>query len=79
MNKPQSLEVMVVWPFYTTLMCIGKRMSEKLNLPLLASIPLHMDVCTRGDFGAPIIVSDPFHQVSNIYKNLCLKLEKEIA
>jgi ATP-binding protein involved in chromosome partitioning len=54
-------------------------MSEKLNLPLLASIPLHMDVCTRGDFGAPIIVSDPFHQVSNIYKNLCLKLEKEIA
>jgi ATP-binding protein involved in chromosome partitioning len=33
--------------------------AEKLNVPLLAEIPLHIDIRLAADGGAPIVVSKP--------------------
>ena len=33
--------------------------AEKLGLPLLAEIPLHLDIRMAADGGAPIVVSKP--------------------
>ena len=48
-----------------------KEEAEKLGVPLLAEIPLHLDIRTAADGGAPIVVSKPesqqaqgFHKVA---------------
>ncbi len=33
--------------------------AEKLGVPLLAEVPLHLDIRTAGDSGAPVVVSHP--------------------
>ncbi len=36
-----------------------KAEAEKLSVPLLAEIPLHLDIRVAADGGAPIVVSKP--------------------
>ena len=33
--------------------------AEKLGVPLLAEIPLHLDIRVAGDGGAPVVVTNP--------------------
>ena len=40
-------------------MVVSKLRPKKLSVPLLAEIPLHLDIRVAADGGAPIVVSKP--------------------
>ena len=40
-------------------MVVSKLRTKKLSVPLLAEIPLHLDIRVAADGGAPIVVSKP--------------------
>lgn len=43
--------------------------AEKLGIPLLAEIPLHLDVRKSGDGGAPVVVSKPDGAVARAFRD----------
>ena len=47
--------------------------AEKLGIPFLGGIPLHMDVRATSDSGQPIVVSDPESRHAQIYVELAGK------
>ena len=48
--------------------------AEKLNVPLLAEIPLHLDIRMAADGGAPIVVSAPDSSLARAFRDLARKL-----
>lgn len=59
--------------------------AERLGVPFLGEIPLHMDIRTNSDGGTPITVSDPQSDHAKIYKEIAvavldrLKTEQGLA
>ena len=52
--------------------------SEKLGVPFLGEIPLHMDIRAKSDAGQPIVVSDPDSDHAKIYKAIATKVWDEM-
>ncbi|WP_022705533.1 Mrp/NBP35 family ATP-binding protein [Pseudorhodobacter ferrugineus] len=50
------------------------REAEKLGVPLLAEIPLHLDIRTAADGGAPIVVSKPNSSQAQAFRTLARDL-----
>ncbi|WP_050523117.1 Mrp/NBP35 family ATP-binding protein [Pseudorhodobacter wandonensis] len=48
--------------------------AKKLGVPLLAEIPLHLDIRTAADGGAPIVVSKPNSSQAQAFRNLARDL-----
>ena len=48
--------------------------AEKLGVPLLAEIPLHLDIRTAADGGAPIVVSKPDSPQAQAFRQVARKL-----
>ncbi len=48
--------------------------AEKLGVPLLAEIPLHLDIRSASDSGAPIVVSKPNSPQAGAFRALAKKL-----
>ena len=48
--------------------------AEKLGVPLLAEVPLHLDIRLAADGGAPIVVSDPDAAHTAAFRNLAKTL-----
>lgn len=48
--------------------------AEKLGVPLLAEIPLHLDIRTTSDAGAPIVVSKPDSPQAEAFRSLARDL-----
>ncbi|MCP5086840.1 MAG: iron-sulfur cluster carrier protein ApbC [Rhodobacteraceae bacterium] len=44
--------------------------AQKLNVPLLAEIPLHLDVRTAADGGAPVVISKPDSKHAQVFRDL---------
>jgi ATP-binding protein involved in chromosome partitioning len=53
------------------------REAEKLGVPLLAEIPLHLDIRTAADGGAPIVVSKPQSSQAKAFRDLAKRLIAE--
>ncbi|NBR89567.1 MAG: iron-sulfur cluster carrier protein ApbC [Rhodobacteraceae bacterium] len=53
------------------------REAEKLGVPLLAEIPLHLDIRTAADGGAPIVVSKPQSAQAKAFRDLAKRLIAE--
>jgi ATP-binding protein involved in chromosome partitioning len=51
-----------------------KSEAEKLGLPLLAEVPLHLDVRLAGDAGAPIVVSKPDSPQATVFRQVARAL-----
>jgi len=49
-------------------------MAEKLGVPLLAEIPLHMDIRLAADGGAPIVVSKPESSQAAAFRDVAKQL-----
>lgn len=52
----------------------GARIAEEFGVPLLAQIPLVPAVRAGGDRGTPIVIEDPDHAVSLIFRHLAGKV-----
>jgi ATP-binding protein involved in chromosome partitioning len=50
------------------------REAEALNVPLLAEIPLHIDIRLSGDAGVPVVVSDPEGAQARAFRDLARRL-----
>ena len=48
--------------------------AEKLGAPLLAEIPLHLDIRTAGDGGAPVVVARPESREAEVFKAMARRL-----
>jgi ATP-binding protein involved in chromosome partitioning len=44
--------------------------AERLNVPFLGALPLHMAIRETSDSGKPIVVSDPLSTHAKLYKNI---------
>lgn len=54
----------------------GKTLANKLNLPLLASLPIDTAIQTGSDCGVPITISQPDSNTSNLYNDLAQKVKE---
>lgn len=52
--------------------------AERLEVPFLGEIPLHMDIRTNSDGGTPITVSDPESNHAEIYRNIAQKVHQRL-
>ncbi|MBM3612988.1 MAG: Mrp/NBP35 family ATP-binding protein [Alphaproteobacteria bacterium] len=51
-----------------------RREAEALNVPLLAEIPLHINIRLSGDAGVPVVVSDPEGAQARAFRELARRL-----
>jgi ATP-binding protein involved in chromosome partitioning len=53
--------------------------AEKLGVPFLGEVPLHLDIRTTSDSGHPIVVAQPDSQHAQIYKNIAGRVWKQLT
>ena len=53
--------------------------AEKLGVPFLGEVPLHLDIRTTSDSGHPIVVAMPDSPHAQIYKNIAGRMWKQIS
>jgi len=52
--------------------------AEKLGMPFLGEVPLHMDIRAKSDAGTPVVVSDPDGDHARIYRDIAKSAWDEI-
>ncbi len=52
----------------------ARKEAERLNVPFLGEVPLHMDVRAYSDAGTPITVKDPDSEHAKIYREIARKV-----
>ena len=53
--------------------------AEKLNVPFLGEVPLHMEIRSRSDNGDPIVISKPDTEHAEIYMDIVSGLIESVA
>ena len=53
--------------------------AEKLGVPFLGEIPLHLDIRTTSDSGHPIVVDQPDSPHTQVYKNIAGRVWKQLS
>jgi len=56
----------------------AKNEADKLGVPFLGEVPLHMDIREKSDSGQPVVVSDPDSVHAEIYCDIAAKVWAEI-
>lgn len=52
----------------------GEKLSNELQAPLLGQVPLSPEICTGGDLGTPIALTDPSHPSSQVFRQIATGL-----
>ncbi len=53
--------------------------ADKLGVPFLGEVPLHLDIRTTSDSGTPIVVSKPDSAHAQVYKNIAGRVWKQLS
>ena len=53
--------------------------AERLGVPFLGEVPLHLDIRTTSDSGQPIVASQPDSPHAKIYKNIAGRVWKQLS
>jgi ATP-binding protein involved in chromosome partitioning len=53
--------------------------AERLGVPFLGEVPLHLDIRTTSDSGHPIVVAQPDSPYAQIYKNIAGRVWKQLS
>ncbi|MGE0576227.1 MAG: iron-sulfur cluster carrier protein ApbC [Reyranella sp.] len=53
--------------------------ADKLGVPFLGEVPLHLDIRTTSDSGHPIVVAQPDSPYAQIYRNIAGRVWKQLA
>jgi ATP-binding protein involved in chromosome partitioning len=53
--------------------------ADKLGVPFLGEVPLHLDIRTTSDSGNPIVVSKPDSAHAHVYKNVAGRVWKQLS
>ena len=57
----------------------GQLLAEKFRIPLLAQLPIQPSVCTGGDTGKPVVVSDPQSAISRAFLDLARTVSNQVS
>ncbi|MBV8191812.1 MAG: iron-sulfur cluster carrier protein ApbC [Alphaproteobacteria bacterium] len=57
----------------------ARQEAEKLGVPFLGEVPLHLDIRTTSDNGHPIVVAQPDSQYAQIYRNIAGRVWKQLT
>jgi ATP-binding protein involved in chromosome partitioning len=57
----------------------ARQEAEKLGVPFLGEVPLHLDIRTTSDSGHPIVVSQPDSPYAQIYRNIAGRVWKQLS
>lgn len=52
--------------------------AEKLGMPFLGEVPLHMDIRAKSDAGTPVVVTDPDGEHAGIYRDIAKRAWAEV-
>ncbi len=55
------------------------REAERIGVPYLGGVPLHMDIRTNSDAGTPVVVSAPDGPHARIYRDIAMKVIDRLA
>ncbi|TAJ42494.1 MAG: iron-sulfur cluster carrier protein ApbC [Reyranella sp.] len=53
--------------------------AEKLGVPFLGEVPLHLDIRTTSDSGHPIVIDKPDSPHAQVYKNIAGRVWKQLS
>lgn len=53
--------------------------AEKLGVPFLGEVPLHLDIRTTSDSGHPIVVAQPDSAHAQVYRNIAGRVWKQLS
>jgi len=53
--------------------------ADRLGVPFLGEVPLHLDIRTTSDSGHPIVVAQPDSQYAKIYRNIAGRVWKQLS
>ena len=57
----------------------ARETAEKLGIPFLGEVPLHLNIRTTADEGEPIVLAEPDSDYAKIYQDMAGKLMAEMA
>jgi ATP-binding protein involved in chromosome partitioning len=57
----------------------GAELAERLEVPLLAQVPLVPELRAGGDVGRPIVAVDPADEASEAFRTLAERVDVELA
>jgi ATP-binding protein involved in chromosome partitioning len=57
----------------------GARVAEQFQIPFLGEVPLVRDIRAASDSGKPIVVADPEHAQSRVFRDIAQRIMAEIA
>ncbi|MCV6574589.1 MAG: iron-sulfur cluster carrier protein ApbC [Cohaesibacter sp.] len=57
----------------------AREIAEKIGVPFLGEVPLHMDIRERSDAGRPIVATDADSEHSTIYRQIARSMAEELA
>lgn len=53
--------------------------AERLGVPFLGAVPLHMDIRARSDSGTPIVIAEPEGEHAKLYREIAEQIRVRIA
>ena len=53
--------------------------AEKLDVPFLGEVPLHMDIRTLSDEGRPIVATEPASEHAGTYRQVAANVASQMA
>ncbi len=53
--------------------------AERLGVPFLGAVPLHMEIRARSDSGTPIVIAEPESTHAKLYRDIAEKIRARIA
>ena len=56
----------------------ARREAERLNVPFLGEVPLHMDIREKSDAGLPVVATEPDGPHAVIYRDIAAKVRDEL-
>jgi len=53
--------------------------AERLGVPFLGEVPLHIDIREKSDAGLPVVATDPDGQHAKTYRGIAAKVRESLA
>jgi ATP-binding protein involved in chromosome partitioning len=53
--------------------------AERLGVPFLGEIPLHMDIREKSDAGLPVVATEPDGPLAKIYRDIAAKVRDQLG
>jgi ATP-binding protein involved in chromosome partitioning len=57
----------------------ARREAERMGVPFLGEIPLHMDIREKSDAGLPVVATEPDGPLAAIYREIAMKVRDQLG